>query len=151
MVRAILDRHADQPGPVIPVLQELQKAFGYLPRPALRMAARRLKRPVSELLGVATFYSQFRFEPVGRHIVRVCHGTACHVAGAERISRAVYEELDVQEGETTADRLFTLEHVACLGCCSLAPVMMVEQTTYGRLTPQAVGRVLRRYRQGAEA
>lgn len=151
VVRAILERHAGEPGAVIPVLQDFQRTFGYLPRPALRIAARRLGRPVSELLGVATFYSQFRFEPVGRHIVRVCHGTACHVAGVERISWVVGEELDVEEGETTADRLFTLEHVACLGCCSLAPVMMVDETAYGRLTPQAVRRVLRRYRQGAEA
>ena len=150
-VRAILARHRGERGAVIPVLQDFQKTFGFVPRPALRMAARRLRRPVSELLGVATFYSQFRFEPVGRHIVRVCHGTACHVAGAERISWAMREELGIEEGETTADRLFTLEHVACLGCCSLAPVMMVDETTYGRLTPQTVRRVLRRYRQGAEA
>jgi len=150
VVRTILDRHAGERGAVIPVLQDFQRTFGYLPRPALRMAARRLRRPVSELLGVATFYSQFRVQPVGRHILRVCHGTACHVAGARRISEVVAEELDVEEGETTADRVFTLEHVACLGCCSLAPVMMVDETTYGRLTPQAVRRVLRRFRQEAE-
>lgn len=155
MVRRILDRHAGEPGAVIPVLQEFQRTFGYLPRAALRLAARRLGRPVSELLGVATFYSQFRFRPVGRHIVRVCHGTACHVAGAVRISEVVGEELGVEEGGTSADGLFTLEHVACLGCCSLAPVMMVDETTYGRLTPAAVRRVLRRYRaresEGQEA
>jgi len=150
-VRSILDRHAGEPGAVIPVLQDLQRTFGYLPRPALRLAARRLRQPVSELLGVATFYSQFRFQPVGRHIVRVCHGTACHVARADRISRSIRDELGVGEGETTDDRLFTVEHVACLGCCSLAPVMMVDDTTYGRLTPQVVRRVLHRFRREAEA
>ena len=145
-VRAILDRHEGERGAVIPVLQDIQNTFGYLPRPALRLAARRLHRPVSELLGVATFYSQFRFRPVGKHIIRVCHGTACHVAGAERMSDTVRQELRVDEGETTPDGLFTLEHVACLGCCSLAPVMMVDETAYGRLTRQAVRRVLGRYR-----
>jgi NADH-quinone oxidoreductase subunit E len=101
-------------------------------------------------MGVATFYAQFRFAPAGRHTVRLCHGTACHVAGAERISRAVAEELGVADGETTADRLFTLTRVACLGCCSLAPVMMVDETAYGRLTPETVRRVFARYRRGAE-
>jgi len=149
VVRQILDRHAGQEGAVIPVLQDLQRTFGYLPRRALRYAARRLRRPVSELIGVATFYSQFRFAPVGRHIVRVCHGTACHVAGAEHISQVLHDELGIEEGGTTADGLFTLEQVACLGCCSLAPVMMIDETTYGRLDRQAVGKILGRYRQEA--
>ncbi len=149
-VRHILDRHQGERGALIPVLQDIQQTFGYLPRPALRLAARRLRRPVSELLGVATFYSQFRFQPVGQHIIRVCHGTACHVSGAERVSEVVVGELGVHEGETTADGLFTLEHVACLGCCSLAPVMMVDETTYGRLDRRGVRRVLARYREEAQ-
>jgi len=148
-VRDILDRHAGEAGAVIPVLEDMQRTFGYLPRRALGLAARRLRRPLAEVMGVATFYSQFRFAPAGRHTVRVCHGTACHVAGAERIGRAVEEELGVGEGETTTDRLFTLTYVACLGCCSLAPVMMVDETAYGRLTPQTVKRVFARYRRGA--
>jgi len=148
-VRAILGRHAGEADALIPVLQDLQRTFGYLPRPALRLAARRLGRPLADVVGVATFYTRFRFLPGGRHTVRVCHGTACHVAGAERISRAVEEELRVGEGETTADRLFTLTHVACLGCCSLAPVMMVDETAYGRLRPETVRRVFARYRRGA--
>jgi len=150
VVRDILDRHAGEAGAVIPVLEDLQRTFGYLPRRALGLAARRLGRPLAEVMGVATFYAQFRFAPAGRHTVRLCHGTACHVTGAERIGRAVAEELGVGEGETTADRLFTLTHVACLGCCSLAPVMMVDETAYGRLTPEAVRRVFARYRRGAE-
>jgi NADH-quinone oxidoreductase subunit E len=150
MVREVLDRHADERGAVIPVLQDLQRTFGYLPRPALRYAARRLRRPVSELIGVATFYSQFRFTPVGRHIIRVCHGTACHVAGAQHISQVIHDELGVDEGDTTSDGLFTVEHVACLGCCSLAPVMMIDETTYGRLDRQVVRKILDRYR-GEEA
>jgi NADH-quinone oxidoreductase subunit E len=149
-VRDILNRHSGEAGAVIPVLEDLQRAFGYLPRQALRLAARRLGRPLAEVMGVATFYAQFRFAPGGRHTVRLCHGTACHVAGAERISWAAREELGVGEGETTADRAFTLTHVACLGCCSLAPVMMVDETAYGRLTPETVRRVFARYRRGTE-
>ena len=149
-VRGILDRHQGERGALIPVLQDIQQTFGYLPRPAIRLAARRLRRPVSELLGVATFYSQFRFQPVGQHIIRVCHGTACHVSGAQRVSEVVVQELGIEEGETSEDGLFTLEHVACLGCCSLAPVMMVDETTYGRLDRRGVRRVLARYREEAQ-
>lgn len=136
---------------LIGVLQGVQDRLGYLPPAALGQISRRTRIPLSRIYGVATFYSQFRFAPVGEHIVRVCHGTACHVSGAQRVSEVVVQELGIEEGETSEDGLFTLEHVACLGCCSLAPVMMVDETTYGRLDRGAVRRVLARYRQEAEA
>ncbi len=93
--------------------------------------------PSSQVYGVATFYTQFRLKPVGKHLMRVCHGTACHVSGAVKISQALEDELKVGDGETTEDGKFTLETVACLGCCSLAPVMMIDSETYGRLTPDS--------------
>jgi NADH-quinone oxidoreductase subunit E len=99
---------------------------------------------------VATFYSQFRLRPVGRHIVRVCHGTACHVSGANGITSSLEERLKIAIGDTTPDRLFTLETVSCLGCCSLAPVIMIGKVTHGNLKPGDLGRVLRPYRKGSE-
>ena len=100
------------------------------------------------LTGVATFYAQFRFKPVGKNLLRVCHGTACHVSGAKELTEEIEEQLGVANGETTKDGLFTLETVSCLGCCSLAPVIMINETTHGNLTPAGVKKVLRKYRDG---
>ena len=133
-------------GSLIPVLQKAQEAYGYLPKPVLERIAQGLRIPPTQAYGVATFYAQFRLEPMGRYIIRVCHGTACHVSGAERITEAFERELGVKEGQTTDDRLFTLESVACLGCCSLSPVAMIGEETYGRLTGDRVARVLDEYR-----
>jgi NADH-quinone oxidoreductase subunit E len=104
--------------------------------------------PLTQIYGVATFYAQFRLKPVGKHIVRVCHGTACHVAGANDISSAVQKHLGVADGETTEDRNFTVETVACLGCCSLAPVVMVDKATHGNLSPSSTVKVLKKYQKG---
>lgn len=130
---AILARHADDPGALITVLQETQKSCGYLPREALREIARARHTPLSHVYGVATFYSQFHLRPRGDRVVRICHGTACHVRGAPEVTRVVTEELGVKIGETTGDMAFTLESVACVGCCGLAPVMLVDDITYGQL------------------
>ena len=97
------------------------------------------------MYGVATFYERFRFKPVGKHVIQACHGTACHVNGAKQIGRAIHQTLQIKDRETTADGLFTLETVACLGCCSLAPVMMIDDKVYGRLNPQRAQRILSRY------
>jgi NADH-quinone oxidoreductase subunit E len=105
-----------------------------------------LRVPASTVFGVVTFYAQFRLKPVGKYIIRVCHGTACHVAGAQKITEAFERDLCVKDNQTTADRLFTLESVACLGCCSLAPVAMVQKETYGRLTGDRVGKIVAEYR-----
>ncbi len=130
---AILDEHENDPGALIPVLQATQEHYGYLPRPALETVAARRGVPLSAVYGVGTFYAQFHLRPRGEHVVRICHGTACHVRGAPDVTRAVVEELDLRVGETSEDLRFTLESVACVGCCGLAPVMLVDQRTYGQL------------------
>ncbi|MDD5557244.1 MAG: NADH-quinone oxidoreductase subunit NuoE [bacterium] len=135
---------AEESGSLIPLLQKTQGLYGYLPERALVRIARRLRLSPAQVYGVATFYGQFRLRPAGRHLVTVCHGTACHVAGAERISEALEGALGIRTGGTTPDGLFTLRNVACLGCCSLAPVMMVGETAHGRLTPAKAKAVLRR-------
>ena len=132
-------------GGTIPVLQEVQKEFGYLPEDALMVISREMKIPPSELFGVATFYAQFHLNPRGRHIVRVCRGTACHVRGSLAILDKIKKVLQIEENGTTEDLRYTLEPVACLGACGLAPVMMVDQETHGRLTPDKVMEILGSY------
>lgn len=132
-------------GALIPILQDVQTEIGYLPPEVIERIAERAGVPASRVFGVASFYSQFRLEPVGRHIVKVCHGTACHVQGALGITEAILDELGVEEGETTGDGEFTVESVACLGCCSLAPVIMIDESAFGRLTPGEARKIAREY------
>jgi len=127
-------KYKGKKGNLIPILQGVQNLFGYIPKEAFEKIAAETDLDLSEMYGVATFYAQFRLHPVGKHIIKVCHGTACHVQNANAISDAIKETLDVEDGGTTEDGLFTLESVACLGCCSLAPVMMIGENTYGKLT-----------------
>lgn len=143
IVDEAIARHGSKADAAIPILQELQERYGYLPVAALRYLAEKTDCTPAQLYGVVTFYAQFRLKPVGKHIVRVCHGTACHVQGAERISQAVLEALQLKEGDTTDDGLYTVEKVACLGCCSLSPVMMIDETVYGRLTRSEVQRIFK--------
>lgn len=131
----------------IKILQALQAAYGCLPAEALRYVAEHTDISQRQIYGVATFYDQFRFTPVGKHMIRVCHGTACHVNGANSITGAIEQVLKIKTKETTGDGLFTLESVACLGCCSLAPVMMIDNTVYGRLTPGEARKILKRYQK----
>lgn len=133
----------------IKILQEVQVAYGYLPAEALRYVTEHSRVSLRQIYSVATFYERFRFQPVGKHIIRTCHGTACHVNGARHTTREVQNILKVKDRETTPDGLFTLESVACLGCCSLAPVMMIDEKTYGRLTPQRAQTVLKGYQRKA--
>ncbi len=142
----VIRKYSGKKGIMIPVLQETQKIFGYLPREAFLRLSEELTLNMSEMYGVATFYAQFRLSPAGRHIIRVCHGTACHVQSADGISGALEEALKVKDGGTTVDGLFTLESVACLGCCSLAPVMMVGEETYGKLTGKDAVKVIKNIR-----
>ena len=145
--QALMDRLGVGRGAnLIGVLQEIQYHFGYLPAPALAQLSRRTRTPLSRIYGVVSFYAQFYTTPRGRHTIRCCRGTACHVKGADRIIDAVQRALGVEEGQTTADMLFYLETVACLGTCFLAPAMMIDNQYYGRLTPQRVQSVLRSYR-----
>ncbi len=131
---------------VIGVLQAIQDRLGYLPPPALADLSRRMRIPLSRIWGVVSFYAQFYTEPRGRHTVRVCRGTACHVKGAGRVLDAVQRELDIEEGEMTPDLMFQLETVACLGTCFLAPAMMIDNQYFGKLTPQSVQSILRSFR-----
>jgi len=134
---------------LIPLLQAAQDSYGYIPQLAMEQIAEVTGIPVAEIYGVITFYKQFRLKPLGKHLIRLCKGTACHVLGANLIAQTVADELQVAADETTGDGLFTFTVVACLGCCSLAPVLMIDEQTYGRLTPQKVRKVLRQYRQDA--
>lgn len=144
-VDAIMERFKGVKGALIPVLQEAQHAYGFLPKDVIARIAQTLKIPVSQVFGVVTFYSQFHLNPRGRNIIRVCQGTACHVRGAKAVLKAVEDELHIVPGQTTADERFTLETVACLGACGLAPVMMINDDTHGRLTPESVCTYLERY------
>ena len=135
---------------VIPLLQAVQVRYGYLPSEVLEVIAKRTRISLTSMYGVATFYERFRFKPVGKHLIQACHGTACHVNGAKQTSRAIHQTLQIKDRETTADGLFTLETVACLGCCSLAPVMMIDDKVYGRLNAQRAQRILSRYRKAGE-
>ncbi|MDR2366549.1 MAG: NADH-quinone oxidoreductase subunit NuoE [Deltaproteobacteria bacterium] len=143
----IYDTYKDvENGSLIPVLQSAQDAYGYLPLPVLEDIGEHLNVPISQIYGVVTFYSQFHLEPRGKHVIRTCQGTACHVRDATRILDSLKKTLGVDPGGTTPDLQFTLETVACIGACSLAPVMMVDNDTHGRLTPDAVPKILRDYR-----
>lgn len=144
-INQVLAKYKGNKGALIPVLQEVQVALGFLSQDSLRAISEGLAIPLSQIYGVATFYTQFRLKPIGKHLVRVCHGTACHVGGAEKISAAIEAGLTVRDGETTADGKFTVESVACLGCCSLAPVMMVDNDTFGRLTPESAIKAVKEY------
>ena len=149
-IASALDRLAVSPeSNLIAVLQEMQERFGYLPAPALRQISRRTRIPLSRVYGVLSFYAQFYTEPRGRHTVRCCRGTACHVRGAGRVLDAVEKELGVGEGETTPDLLFYLETVACLGTCFLAPVMMIDNGYFGNLAPESISAILGSYRSKA--
>lgn len=128
---------------LIPILQKLQNAYGYLPEDIISRLSERTGIFNTHIMGVATFYSQFRLEPSGEKTIKICLGTACHVNGGEAIADALCDELKVKLGGTTPNGKFTLESVACLGCCSLAPVMMIDEVTYGRLTPDKARKIIR--------
>ena len=133
----------DPKSSLITVLQRVQDAFGYLPEAVVDEIARLSGIPASRIYGIVTFYAQFSTEPSGKHKVFVCHGTACHVAGATRVTQALEQELDVADGDTTPDMSFTLGSVACMGACSQAPVMRVDADTYGNLTAEKTRSVIR--------
>ncbi len=143
LIEPTLDTYADTPGSLITILQETQEIYGYLPMDVMEHIAERTGTPIATIVGVATFYAQFRLEPVGKHLIMLCQGTACHVNGSELISAAISDELGIEDGQTTEDGLFSLKHVACLGCCSLSPVMMINGNTYGSLTPDKARKILR--------
>lgn len=143
----IIDRHKDKKWGLIPLLQDVQAAFGYIPPEAIEPIARRLGLFPSQVQGVITFYAGFSLKPKGKYVLRVCRGTACHVKGGRSILRVMRKETGLEEDETSPDYQFTLETVACLGACFLAPTMMVNQTYYGKLSPTKVNSVLNQYKR----
>lgn len=134
----ILSRYTGESGDLIPILQEAQERFGYLPGEVMQWIAKFLRLPESNVFGVATFYAQFKFTPIGRRIVKVCRGTACHVRGGTRILGEVERQLGIKPGETTDDLEYSLETIACFGSCALAPIVVIDKTVYGRMTTKKV-------------
>ena len=147
----ILNDYKDVPGSLIIILQNAQGLYGYLSREVIRYIAIATGITQAKIYGVATFYTQFRLAPIGKYLIMLCQGTACHVSGSKKIEEVLVKELKIKDGETTSDGIFTLNNVACLGCCSLAPVMMIqsgdEDETYGNLNPEKVKEIINRIRE----
>jgi NADH-quinone oxidoreductase subunit E len=143
LLAPVIDEWREHGTGLITVLQNAQDSYGYLPRAALSQISTQTGISLSQIYGVASFYNQFRLSPIGKHLIDVCHGTACHVAGAPLITAALEEELGVESGKTTADMQFTLGSVACMGACSQAPVMRIGEQTYGNLTPDRTRKIIR--------
>lgn len=143
LIKPLIEKYKNKKGSLIPILQGTQDIYGYLPEEALIEIAEATGIELSDMYGVATFYTQFRLNPVGKHIIKVCHGTACHVQNADSITEALEDALKIKDGETTEDNFYTLESVACLGCCSLAPVMMIDDETYGKLSGKSAVKIIK--------
>ena len=143
----VFEKYENVPENLISVLQEAQEIYGFLPQDVMYRIAEKLQTTPAKVLGVATFYSQFRLEPIGKYLVMICGGTACHVSGSEKITEAVLDYLKIESGETTEDGLFTVQKVACLGCCSLAPVIMINGEAFGNLTPEKAVGILKNLRE----
>lgn len=138
------------PSCLIDLLQDVQEYYGYLPDAEMQDVARHVDIPVSRVYGVATFYNQFRFQPLGRFVIKVCRGTACHVKGSQDILRTLENELGIEAGQTTRDRQFTIETVACIGACSIAPVIAVNDEFHGGLTTKSLQKLLKTYQRTAK-
>lgn len=144
-VGEILHRHPAEKAHMIPMLQDIQEHYGYLPEHAIDQVSRYCGISMNEVYGVATFYTQFRFNPPGEHTIRVCQGTACHVRQGRRILEEVEKKLGIKAGQTTADGTFGMERVACLGCCALAPVMMIDDKVHAKVSTKTIGSILAQY------
>ncbi len=143
--RMIADQYHDDPGNLIMILQSINEQCRYLPKESIELVASRLELPISRIYSVATFYKAFSLEPRGDHIVKVCMGTACHVRGGQRIKETLEANMNVREGQTTADGRFTLETVRCVGCCSLGPVVMIDDAIYSRTNSDKVLKSMKQY------
>lgn len=139
----LINKYRNKKGNLIPLLQGTQNIFGYIPKEAFLYISKETGLKVSDMYGVVTFYAQFRLQPAGKYIMKMCHGTACHVQNVKKVTEDVQNFLNVKDGETTEDGIFTLETVACLGCCSLAPVMMISEETYGKLNGKKAVEVIK--------
>lgn len=147
LIDPVLEKYGNNSGNLITILQKAQEIYGYLPADVIYKVAEQTGSTPAKVMGVATFYTQFRLKPVGKYLIMLCKGTACHVNGADRIETALSEELGISDGETTDDGLFSIKNVACLGCCSLSPVMMINDETYGSLTPEKAVGIIRELKE----
>ena len=146
-LKKFIEEHRNTPGPLIQVLHKAQGISGYLPKEVQFFVARELNIPFSKVYGVVTFYNFFRTEPIGKHVINVCLGTACHVKGAKDVIDAIEKELGIGVGSTTEDKFFTLSTARCFGACGLAPVMVIDEEVYGRLSPQKVINIIKDFKK----
>ena len=142
LIDDVLDEYAAVPGSLITILQKAQDIYGYLPTDVIKYISDKTGIKPAKIMGVATFYTQFRLKPVGKYLIMLCKGTACHVNNSDLIEKTIIETLGINDGETTDDGLFSLKNVACLGCCSLSPVMMINSETYGSLTKKKKKKII---------
>ncbi len=147
-INSIIQKHGAKRQALIPILQDIQSHLNWLPEETLETVAEKLKIPLRDVYGVATFYRSFSLKPRGKHIITVCVGTACHVRGGPRIVDALSRELNIKQGETTPDMNFTLETVNCLGCCAIGPVVVVDGEYYGEMTSQKTLSILKKIKKG---
>ncbi|SHG78951.1 NADH-quinone oxidoreductase subunit E [Thermosyntropha lipolytica DSM 11003] len=143
--KEILDHYAPEPRYILAIMQDMQKRFNYLPPQGLKMLASYTGVPFSQVYAMASFYKAFSLKPKGRYIIKVCDGTACHIKGAETLVEQIYKYLQIRPGETTRDGSFSLETVNCLGACALAPVMVINEKVYGKVTPADIERIIKEY------
>lgn len=141
----IITKYRHQNGPLIPILQQAQEVYGYLPTDVIKYISKALRIPQARIYGVVTFYAQFRLTPSGRNVINVCLGTACHVRGGAKVLETIEKELKIKDGATTEDQRYTLEIVACIGACGLAPVISINNEVHGRLLPESIAGILAKY------
>lgn len=146
-VKEIVEKHRNRKGPLMPILQEINATYNYLPEPALRYVSQETGYPLTHILRIATFYSAFSITPRGKYVINVCMGTTCYVRGADKLMEKFSEVLEIKEGETTKDKLFTLRAVRCIGCCGLAPAVMIGDKVYGKLTQTDVPKIIKEYKE----
>jgi len=145
--KKLIQSYRGKKGVLIPLLQDVQKEYGFVPNEVVKLIAKEFDMYPSEIYGVLTFYTQFYTSPRGKHTIKVCQGTACHVMGGKELLDYISEKLKISEGETTKDKLFSLERVACLGCCGMAPVIMVDETFYGSCDFKKIDKIIKNYKE----
>lgn len=150
-IEKVIQKHKKDPTLIIAILQDIQEVLDYVPKESISYIADELGTSPAKIYGIVTFYAQFRLQPKGKYIIMLCVGTACHVNGAQLVGNTITDELGIKGGETTEDGLFTYEKVACIGCCSLAPVMVINEETYAMLTPDSTRKVIKEYRDKEKA
>lgn len=147
LIDTVLEKYYDTKDPALVILQKIQEILGYVGKEYLEYVSEHTRYSLTELFGIVTFYPYFRLEPAGKHTIKVCQGTACHVRGGEKILKELENQLGIKSGGTTKDKLFSIESVRCLGCCGLSPVIMIDDETYGRLKTSKIKELLDMYRK----